>query len=642
MILWAATLALCVLVVFLLIGPGACIVSILDSRPAVILGAAPAVTVFLINAMGLLYALIGLRWSAVTGLAGLMTVSVACILARRLIVRYESSGRHTRPPDLLSGIAQMVRASVIAALPAIALQVAVLIANMKRPIEVLQNHDAMFHLNLIVDVGRTGDASLMGATSEITGGSIYPAVFHAIAALLLGVVNAPSAFNAVAIAIGAMLFPLLVALALHVMGCPRWVCAIGALAAQASAWMPAVTLYFHAQVAAGLAVAILPGALAAQKILHEEPQGRGGRGLVITAMLVAGAASAHPGAGQWLIVVLCILAAAGRLSRAIAARTEGLRPCLMELGRAGVILTPVLIMPVSQTLRQMATFPREDGGVSEVLLQVLSGSPPSGFQWSSVPIVVLAWAGAVCLLRARAWLLPSLWLVSMGLAVLTVLPAGRWKALTGAWWADPGRYLAIQVVVAAVLAAIGCERLVAIWRGSTRLAPFLRRWGARGGAAALAAFLTSNTVQHGWWVKSAYQPEFLIHPAWVSDAEFDRLVNDAGEVFDESMVYGVPATGAGLVPVVTDGMSMFRYEGNLMAEDQIYLAEHFRDIRTDPRVCEIIRSLGGIPLYYEDSALDSARYDQRYPGFVDVDTADGFEFVDSLDTASVWRITACD
>ena len=59
-------------------------------------------------------------------------------------------------------------------------------------------------------------------------------------------------------------------------------------------------------------------------------------------------------------------------------------------------------------------------------------------------------------------------------------------------------------------------------------------------------------------------------------------------------------------------------------------------------MCAIIRQEGGTPLFYDDSTASSDEIGESYPGYLDVDTSTGFIPIATLDTATVYRITACE
>ena len=123
---------------------------------------------------------------------------------------------------------------------------------------------------------------------------------------------------------------------------------------------------------------------------------------------------------------------------------------------------------------------------------------------------------------------------------------------------------------------------------------------------------------------------------------FLALAEASGDDLDGVVVYGVPASGAGLVPVLSDAEAMTRVDTSAgLPWDQVQLAETFNLIGSDPDVCALIEGQGGVPFYYEDEDIDWAAAEVEFPGYLDVDTSVGFEWVADLGGATLWRITAC-
>ena len=81
---------------------------------------------------------------------------------------------------------------------------------------------------------------------------------------------------------------------------------------------------------------------------------------------------------------------------------------------------------------------------------------------------------------------------------------------------------------------------------------------------------------------------------------------------------------------------------NADVASQQLLIQHFHDIGTDPKVCEVVRRLGITHFYEEeDGAYYNFMRSSRHPGLYNVDTSTGFELVDAGGTAKLWKITAC-
>ncbi|MDO4242230.1 MAG: hypothetical protein Q4C85_00440 [Actinomyces sp.] len=642
MTLWIGTLAMCVVFLVLLVLPGASVVAALTARPGVVLGAGPLVTVLLTAVVTLVMPLVGLPWTSVTG-AAVLACACAVYPLRRLMAARRSGPRHRAPSWAgLGDVARTASSCVAAALPAAALQVGVLMHSMGRPYAILQNHDAMFHLNLIEEIRRTGDASTITAATSLNGGRFYSATFHALTAILPDAISTPLAFNIALVTIGALLLPFLTALLLRELGQPWWVCVLGPVAAMATMWAPALLLYFHSHAAAGLAIVLAPGALAALTAAREGSGSRRAAPWIVALLAVAALTAAHPGGGQWILIVLCVLGATEALRAAAAQWAHSRRRAGRAVLGAVVLLVPVALMPLVPVLREMAAFPRVPTTLGHGLAQALLLAPIEASPTTYLPLVVLAGAGIVSLLRGGAWHLPLVWLTGALLVVLISVPTGPWSALVGGFWGDDSRYLALESVMVGVLAAIGCRAI---------LDPVLRWVRERPGRrlpAAVAPVLLVGLVLGGLlvgnerWITRGYQDSALVHPAWVSDAEMDLIVTDPADLFDDAVVYGVPTSGAGLVPVLSEGSSLFRLDGSVAGGAERYLAAAFSAIQSDPEVCRVIRDEGGTPLYYEDASLPQDTFASRYPGFTEVDTSEGFELVAVLDTAIIWRITACD
>ncbi|VEG29888.1 Uncharacterised protein [Actinomyces howellii] len=642
MTLWIGTMATCVAFLVLLVLPGASVVAAFTSRSGVVLGAGPVVTVLLTAVVTLVMPLLGVPWTSVTG-AAVLACACAVYPVRRLLAARRSGPRHRAPS--WAGVQDVARTALVclaAALPAMVLQVGVLARSMRRPYAILQNHDAMFHLNLIEEIRRTGDASTISAATSLNGGRFYSATFHALTAILPDAISTPLAFNIALVTIGALLLPFLTALLLHELGQPWWVRVLGPLAAMTTMWAPALLLYFHSHAAAGLSIVLVPGALAALAAAGQGPGSRRGVVAFLAVLSVASLTAAHPGGGQWMLIVLCVLGALEALRSAVSQRSRSPRRAARAVAAAALLLVPVLLMPLVPLLRDMAAFPRAPTTLGHGLAQALLLAPIEAVPTTYLLLVVLAGLGIASMLRAGAWRLPLVWLVSALLVVLISLPTGPWSALVGGFWGDDSRYLALESIVVGVLAAIGCRAVVDPVLRWVRDRPRRRLPAAVAPVLLVGLVLGGLLVGNERWITRGYQDSALVHPAWVSDAEMDLIVSDSADLFDGAVVYGVPSSGAGLVPVLSEGSSLFRLEGGVTGGAERYLASAFSSILSDPEVCRVIRGEGGTPLYYEDESLPQADFEARYPGFTEVDTSEGFELVAVLDTAVIWRITACE
>lgn len=626
-------LGLAVLVMAIVVLPGACLLTALRQEPMVVWGAGPTVTVLLVAVLTEVFGRIGVPWGPLTGIGSLSLIAVGA-LGMGLI-----RGGETRSGVKTAAIGMWReghRVLVLAAIPVL-LQVCFITRAMGRPGALLQNHDVMFHLNLIELMRSTGWASSLGASAAISGGSFYPSVFHAVAVLLTGVTDVPTAFNATLVGVGICLTIVEVVVLVRAYDGRTMACLVAGAACASTMWTPFL-LFFNGQTPTGLAIALLPGALAAMEKAFRT-YGLRGR-LVLVACLSLGAGCAHPGGGQVLIVLACVMALTGRLiARSESGSAEIAKPALRSrvlVGAAGLLI--LALMMANAQLQRMAAFPREPRTLLQRVELALFLTPREGRAWDYAWFLLLAGLGLIALGRERSRrLLVLAWSVCAALIVLAQSAVAPLAAVTGAWWGDYNRYLALMALLVGALAGLGTQSAID-WASRHRAGV-----PASAALAVISLVITLSQVpSNRMWVQRGYDSAFLVHPAWLGDGERRDMETTDRFVFDDAVVYGAPQTGAGLVGVLTGGRSVHGSVGSPSDPRQDYLAWHFRDLHTDPEVCAIIRQEGGTPLFYDDSTASSDEIGESYPGYLDVDTSTGFIPIATLDTATVYRITACE
>ena len=626
-------LGLAVLVMAIVVLPGACLLTALRQEPMVVWGAGPTVTVLLVAVLTEVFGRIGVPWGPLTGIGSLSLIAVGALGMGLIRGGEPRSGVKTAAIGMWR---EGHRVLVLAAIPVI-LQVCFITRAMGRPGALLQNHDVMFHLNLIELMRSTGWASSLGASAAISGGSFYPSVFHAVAVLLTGVTDVPTAFNATLVGVGICLTIVEVVVLVRAYDGRTMACLVAGAACASTMWTPFL-LFFNGQTPTGLAIALLPGALAAMEKAFRT-YGLRGR-LVLVACLSLGAGCAHPGGGQVLIVLACVMALTGRLiARSESGSAEIAKPALRSrvlVGAAGLLI--LALMMANAQLQRMAAFPREPRTLLQRVELALFLTPREGRAWDYAWFLLLAGLGLIALGRERGRrLLVLAWSVCAALIVLAQSAVAPLAAVTGAWWGDYNRYLALMALLVGALAGLGTQSAID-WASRHRAGV-----PASAALAVISLVITLSQVPpNRMWVQRGYDSAFLVHPAWLGDGERRDMETTDRFVFDDAVVYGAPQTGAGLVGVLTGGRSVHGSVGSPSDPQQDYLAWHFRDLHTDPEVCAIIRQEGGTPLFYDDSTASSDEIGESYPGYLDVDTSTGFIPIATLDTATVYRITACE
>ena len=626
-------LGLAVLVMAIVVLPGACLLTALRQEPMVVWGAGPTVTVLLVAVLTEVFGRIGVPWGPLTGIGSLSLIAVGALGMGLIRGGEPRSGVKTAAIGMWR---EGYRVLVLAAIPVL-LQVCFITRAMGRPGALLQNHDVMFHLNLIELMRSTGWASSLGASAAISGGSFYPSVFHAVAVLLTGVTDVPTAFNATLVGVGICLTIVEVVVLVRAYDGRTMACLVAGAACASTMWTPFL-LFFNGQTPTGLAIALLPGALAAMEKAFRT-YGLRGR-LVLVACLSLGAGCAHPGGGQVLIVLACVMALTGRLiARSESGSAEIAKPALRSrvlVGAAGLLI--LALMMANAQLQRMAAFPREPRTLLQRVELALFLTPREGRAWDYAWFLLLAGLGLIALGRERSRrLLVLAWSVCATLIVLAQSAVAPLAAVTGAWWGDYNRYLALMALLVGALAGLGTQSAID-WASRHRAGV-----PASAALAVISLVITLSQVPpNRMWVQRGYDSAFLVHPAWLGDGERRDMETTDRFVFDDAVVYGAPQTGAGLVGVLTGGRSVHGSVGSPSDPRQDYLAWHFRDLHTDPEVCAIIRQEGGTPLFYDDSTASSDEIGESYPGYLDVDTSTGFIPIATLDTATVYRITACE
>lgn len=266
-------------------------------------------------------------------------------------------------------------------------------------------------------------------------------------------------------------------------------------------------------------------------------------------------------------------------------------------------------------------------------------------------------------LRARDWLKAEepLWpiaayLVFCVLTLLAYAPLGEVRTfLLAPWYLDARRIMGAHGLTMVPLMALGFDLLASIAHkilsratGSVQSfsLPQLAPWKVKvalglvlltlSGFGALDSRLAATDY--------VYDPEKLGKPGMADTAELAMIRRMRLRISGDSLVLGDPIAGAAYTEVLGQHEAVFPQLSMTNGGErwQQVLAHRFKDIHTDPEVCEVVRELG-ITHFYEDE--DGWYYNfkrsTRSPGLYGVDTSMGFELVDHGGSAKLYRITAC-
>ena len=650
---WFGQVPAIVAAVGLLIGLGLLLVGPFRVGSLARFALAPIASVAVIAVLAMIYGWIGVPWTLPWILTG-SVVFVALVWAAGLLIGRSDRQAPTRLPVNGVLVAGLVVGVIIGAL-----RVGFYIGDADA---VSQTNDAVFHLNALRYAQDTGDASSFGISAVIGSTAFYPAAWHAIvlAVAQFSGASLPSAINAVSLVIATAIWVPGVAWltreAVRRVDLERSTVAAGFAAALAPALLafPLLMLQWGVLYPNALSVAMIPAAAALVVVMPTWARGEGmglrrARPVVVAVMIAAAAVAiglAQPaGLLAWLLLAVSTLTwfVINRAVQDGRLRTVGTAARLVAVwGVGGLIWFGVARTGPGS---HWGTFETEWGALLDLLTNSLVDLP---MQWA---MSVLMLGGLVVAVRVRElrWLATA-WL---GLGLLYFVAAAIDRAgvrhyLIGPWYADPYRLAALLPLVVVPLAAVGLT-----WVTFAFAARFVqarhRKWLGVGVVTSIAAvggvLLVAVPVTQLPLITEGItddQSRYAIDDETYLSTDERTLLERLPEVLpDDARVIGNPSTGMGFAFALSGVDAIPRTWSPPSGEDWTTLAEHLRDVADDPEVCAALAAFDR-PEYVIDfgpGETTAGRF--KMPGFTDFVGQSGFELVDSVGDASVWRITAC-
>ena len=469
---------------------------------------------------------------------------------------------------------------------------------------VSQTYDNVFHLNAVRHVLRLGDASAwtVGGMTALPGEeSFYPSLWHQAVSLVvqLSGQEIPLASNMLMLLLAAVVWPLgLMALmrTSTAAGPLGWLAA-GSLAG-ITATFPLVMFSFGILLPYFLSLTMLP--MVVITLVHLAglaPASRQRlRPLQVAVLLpvsCAAAALAHPQAvfgglviGVPLLAWACLVRLRVRLLRGPG---PGRRVWPLLLGTAAVVAAAV---PVWLELRpaEAASFWTPTATAPQAVGQTLSLAADESPTWVPLGLVMMLCGAAVLAGSRSRWLLAPCAAVMVMSVLARSVPEGSLRyLLTGNWYGDGHRIVALLAVVAIPVLALGVEVILV---RAARLLPVLR--GAASPLLAVAVLL-------GLLVPSLLSPSgrdsvrFAAYQ-WQSDllltADERELLERLPEVVPEDAVIATNAlNGSSLAYAISDREVLNIYM-SFQAEPEVHLLNRaLDDARTEPEVCDAVHEL---------------------------------------------------
>ncbi|OLL14405.1 DUF6541 family protein [Actinomyces oris] len=693
---WFNTLPTAILLLSALFGVGWLVLRAAGMRGIRPVALAPTISALILTADGLFQAAVGRPWGWIPVMVTTAILALVASTMKRLIDRWDP-GILLMPEDQREGMTMRTdggRAerrlflTVLVFWAVTALPVILTIP----PNAVSQSGDALYHYMQVAIIEREDYASMFNPNAGMFGltshAGFYPIVWHQVASLgAWSWRETLIANNVLLLAVALVWYLGLVYLARTALPKVRQAPYLALAASLLAPVFPWRLTYGAALWPYCMAVATCPAVIAmsiecwrrARTLLEvaareQNTSVRGARARAAMALsaiipFFVGSCLIHTSAAAMLLwpllgIVLCYAVRSGARSW-----RAGRRPLAAAWWIGAVLVVVALVAFVFLPGPQQHHFGRYteldwSNPVTKLLIPIaLNYFGGWATEWIELPLTVLSLLGAaICLWRRRNWELVVAWVFSMSLILAAIAPIPVLSSITGLFYRNPHRLKAMTAVLAVLLVVVTLDAL------RTWLTPVVlkARSGLNGAFARVG--LSDSTISVVNRVAAACIVVVLCTPAMVvgsqaiaSDvregylpvhgdtrfiadkAELDMIRRLPEELPDDAVVIGDPVAGTGYIPILTGMRSVWVFPGQAADDaDGIYLREHFKQIRTDPHVCEILKQ-HGIRYFYADKDIrfNNSQLSKIRPGLYGVDTSSGFTLIDSGGSASLWRIDIC-
>lgn len=611
-------------------------------------GIAPAWSVGTAVILATIYEFTGIRWNVWTYATGMFVLLGVAALLFATLRRWRVQQVIDGAPQALPLIVTAIVLGAVAILP---------ILSSIPPDGIIQGGDSQFHTNLLWKLEQDGVASPLVASRGMGGldtpAGFYPTAWHTMLAL------ATSGPTEVLVSTNMMLLvkPVI------------WLFSMAALTfsvtlSRSATWasFPTSTLVPFALIRLELVttlwpfvygMAIMLGALA--MVISElrliPRRSAFSKMLAIGSLVIPaiGILTTHPSAflpGTLTAWVVGIAWTGKRILHTIFRRSEWLRAGIWTACFVLLVLSPqIAYMSKYAEWFQLhrpspASFETGLPVIKYALTMYPSWGPRESFNlYVGLTVIVLA-AAATVWVHGQRWLIYA-WGAQVVLLVACYVPLPVFSHLTSIYYHVPARALVGESVFLIPLLASALSLWYKWW---AKTIAFLKSRGVIGaamlliiGLAMLISFPANYQSSHEMVYPSVQNDRFLAGPG-----EISMIRRAANTLPTDAYVIGDPAVGTALLQMTSNRRVVWPYPGRERGQEDVFLAEHFKDIHVDPRICEVVRK-HQITHFYKDRAgwYNSNYNPDRRPGLYEVDTSKGFTLVDRAGPAQIFSIDIC-
>lgn len=663
---WWETAPMLLACIAMMVVPGLAMALCLGFRGVLAVGVAPALTVGVSGVAAIVAPFVGLQWNVFL-LAGFAIVASGGCFAlamgvKRVPARVVSGKVHERWPVLLGAATGVTVAGLI-----IAGQTIDLIGD---PQNIAQRYDNVFHLNAVRFIMDNGNASTLnlGALTGASGrGAIYPAAWHAFAALLADAtgMGVAESVNIVNVTIAAVVWPVSMVFLARVVAGARSVAllATGILSAGFIAF-PFLMMVWGPLFPYMLSLAVLPAALGMVVIIAGMARDvHAPKGLAVIALLVilAGIALSHMSSvNSLLLLALPLLgwAAARRITFLVrsGARFKTFLP--LVLGAVTYVAVFLLAWSFLRPAPYDGWLPHQTpgGAIGEAIAH-----SPMNFEEVPVLVTVMGLAGFLTVMRSRrnAWLGVAFVLVAYLYVVDAAFDRGPLRtALTGIWYADTNRVAALIPLVSTLLGGLAVSALwdyltrwlsvvrkrFAAVRNSTpgtHLSPLARVTGGILVALILASGVQSSALQT--YIAESEQKYLRDWPeSMLSSDEYALLDRLDEEVPVDAVIAVNPWNGGSLAYAFTGrAVTVYHLSGSSDPEVQT-VSTTLNSAIFSVEACDAIRDTGvSFVLDFGDQFLAPDPAASTYGGLENLQDSNVVQLIDEQGAAKLYQVTVC-
>ncbi|TDK23547.1 hypothetical protein E2F48_16310 [Arthrobacter crusticola] len=647
---WWDTAPAFVLVISILLLPGALIALAAGARGASVIAAAPALGVGLVGLSGIAGGLLGIRWTLWwVGVCAVVVILLSWVFGRYVGPR----GPRQRFVSQWPGLIGLISGAVFAA--------AVIGQQLKfaidRPDHIAQRYDNVFHLNAVRYILESDNAStltlgrMLLPTNTV---AIYPSAWHSIVALITdgAGLEIPVASNVMNIAVAAVVWPLSCMFLSSVVFGARWFpLAVTGVLSTCFAAFPLALFDWGPLFPNLLSYAALPVAIGYVAALCRlsQPTGMSVGGLAIG--LVGGCAALGTAQPNGLVALMAFFIPMGlwawirwfkgqsgsRTKRSILTQVAVL------IGSAGAIVLAWYALLLGYDDRD----PFTTGGAA--LGEALTGTASSTeTTWMLAAAILI---GVVVLIRQPrwAWILGCFAVAAALYVVVASEPRGPVRmTLTGAWYQDAPRLAALLPLVSVMVAVAGLVWLVdrsAALVGALRGTPaWLGKVASVVVGAAVVGVLIPSAFSDGMEASTQkVSKAFSFDPKYTDILTLDErtLIARLPDLVGKGSVIGVNPWNGGALAYSYTGIKVSQYHMTDPDKVLALVAQSADEANAGSAVCVRARELGidYVLDFGSDYLLD---FDNAflYPAFDDAGDSK-YTLVDQVGAAKLFKLGNC-